>query len=207
MNYKKYAQFLNAYKEVLYWVEHNLENYLKANKPTQQEVEHIIDFLVSDKAPERLKKVSFKQAKEKADKWNKELQKKGKAIIETKKDIKIIYDFKDGFKFVKLIGEKAYQREGHLMRHCVSSYYNKGEDIYSLRDKNNNPHCTISKSSQQIKGKGNGSINPKYIKYVVEFLEYLEIGVRDSEMENLGYINIEKILEKEKQCISKEYHS
>ena len=58
------------------------------------------------------------------------------------------------------------------------------------------PHATLSKQSQQIKGKGNGNIHPKYIKYVVEFLEHLEVEVRDSEMQNLGYVNVENFEDK-----------
>ena len=199
MNYTQYAQFLNANEEVIYWVEHNLKNYLETHKPTQSEVEHIIDYLASKEAPTRLKKMSYKQAKENAKKWNETLQKKGKEIKETEKDVEVIHDFKDGFKIVKLIGENAYKREGNLMGHCVSSYFGKDDEIYSLRDNKNMPHCTMSKSSQQIKGKGNGSINPKYIKYVVKFLELSGIEVRDSEMRNLGYVNVEEIIKEDKK--------
>ena len=90
------------------------------------------------------------------------------------------------------------------MRHCVESYYGKDDEIYSLRDKKNNPHATFSKSSQQIKGKGNGNIHPKYVKYCVEFLEHVGISVRDSEMANLGYVNIEKV-DDENAVFPKEY--
>ena len=189
-NYIEYAKQLNASKEVLFWISHNLNNYLKNHKPKQSTVEHIIDFLVSDKSPKRLRKMSFTQANKLTIKWNKTLKKKGSNIKETKDDIKIIHNFKDGFKIVQLIGEKAYKREGFLMRHCVLSYYNKDDIIYSLRDKNNKPHCTMSKSSQQIKGKGNGCIHPKYINYIIKFLEKMDIKIRDSEMENLGYKNM-----------------
>jgi len=188
--YRNYAEFMNASEEVLWWVDNVLNAYLKNRKPNVSTVEHIIDFLVSDKAPKRLRKMSFKQAKESAEKWNKSLQKKGKNIKEADDDVELVLDFKDGFKVVKLIGKKAYEKEGAMMRHCVSSYYGKDDEIYSLRDDKNEPHCTMSKSSQQIKGKGNGEIHPKYIDYVVKFLEFMNIPVRDSEMENLGYRNL-----------------
>jgi len=178
---KQYAQGLGADEEVILWLEKRLpKDY------TTKEAEHIIDYMISDKRPNRIERMTWEQAKSNTDKWNKSLQKKGQHIQETKSDIEIVLDFKDGFKIVKLVGQKAYEREGYLMRHCVATYYNKDVEIYSLRDKNNNPHCTIEKDVQ-IKGKGNGDIHPKYINYIVQFLESTGMKVRDSEMKNLGY--------------------
>jgi len=183
----KYAKGLGAKDTVLKWLEQRVDE-----EKNQGEVEHIVDYLVSNKAPKKLDRATYKQMKENTDKWVKELNKKANKITETEKDTEVVLDFKDGFKFVRLIGENAYAREGLLMKHCVQSYFGKDDEIYSLRDKDNNPHCTISKQSQQIKGKGNGSINPKYISYVVKFLKYLKIDVRASEMQNLGYYNVSK---------------
>lgn len=168
---EKYIDYVSlihaASDEVLNWININLKNYLEKNKEDQTEIEHILDFLCSDKAPKRLKKMSYKEALKNTNKWQKTLIKQAKDIEEKEEDTEIVLDFKDGFNFVKLIGKNAYDREGKLMSHCVSSYYGKDDEVFSLRDKENNPHCTISSNSQQIKGKGNGSINPKYIKYVV----------------------------------------
>jgi hypothetical protein len=184
----EYAVNIGAKEEVIAWLNKN------ASKLTDQtETEHLIDYFVA-KEP-KLKSMTHQQAKSNCDKWLKALMKKGLHIKETEKDTETILDFKDGFIFKKLIGENAYKREGFLMSHCVASYYGKDDEIYSLRDKKNIPHCTISKNSQQIKGKGNGSIDPKYIKYVVEFLEHLKVDVRDSEMANLGYVNISEVKE------------
>ena len=176
----------NANANVLAWISSNLANYLAKNPENEQEIEHIIDFLCSDKAPKRLQKMSYGEANASAKKWLKAL---GKKKVETEKRgaTKVVKQWQDGFKFVQLITKKAYEREGTLMKHCVGSYFGKDDEIYSLRDAKNMPHCTISNSSQQIKGKGNGSIHPKYVKYVVEFLEHLGVEVRDTEMENLGY--------------------
>jgi len=195
MNYIEYAKTLNCSDKVTFWLEHNLANYLEKNTENQAEIEHIIDFLVSDKAPIKMEKVSYKQAKSASEKWVLGLQKKAEKITELPEDIETVLDFKDGFKIVKLVGKNAYEREGYLMSHCVASYYGRDIEVYSLRDKDNNPHCTMEKD-QQIKGKGNGSINPKYIGYVVQFLEWAGMSVRDSEMLNLGYVNIEGIEDK-----------
>jgi len=185
----KYAIGMGCDKTTIEWIEK------RYNNQEVSELEHIIDYIVSEK-PKRIMKATYDEIKNKAMKWSESLQDKGKNIIETSDDIKEIMSWSEGFRFVKLISEKSYKREGNMMRHCVSSYFGKDDDIYSLRDLENNPHCTISKNSEQIKGKGNGRIHPKYIKYVVEFLEKLDIEVRDSEMMNLGYVNIEKIKKK-----------
>ena len=192
MNPKNYAKMLNASDEVIYWIEHNLKNYLLKNSENQDEIEHIIDYLVGEEAPDKLIKMSYEQAKINSIKWSKKLQNKGEHIKETTKDTEVILDFKDGFKIVKLIGKNAYEREGYLMRHCVAGYYGKSKEIYSLRDKDNIPHCTIEKDNQ-IKGKGNGDIHPNYVNYVVKFLEHVGMTVGDNEMSHLGYMNVEKI--------------
>lgn len=182
------------------WVNHNLRNYIdKSKNEDQGEIEHIIDFFNSDAAPKRLNRMSYDEAKASAEKWLKALQKKGNGIVETDEDIQTFMDFGDGFRFVELKGQAAFQREGNMMGHCVASYYGKSEStIYSLRDTGNNPHCTVevlknSDQVQQIKGKGNGPIHPKYINYVVQFLEKVGMEVRDSELENLGYTNLSSI--------------
>jgi hypothetical protein len=196
MNYKEYALALEAKNqtEVIYWIEHNLANYLKNNIENQDDIEHIIDYLSSDDAPKNIIKMSYSAAQKNTEEWTKKLIKKGEHIKEVATDTEVVLDFKDGFKIVKLIGKNAYEREGYLMRHCVASYYGSSKEIYSLRDKDNMPHCTME-HDQQVKGKGNGNIHPKYVGYIVQFLEYIGMTVGDSEMDHLGYINIEKFKE------------
>ena len=48
----------------------------------------------------------------------------------------------------------------------------------------------------QIKGKGNGEVHPRYIKYVLNMLDIMGHSVRDGELKNLGYINLSDELEK-----------
>jgi len=184
----------SANNEVRNWVNVNLRNYLKDNAENVTEIEHIIDYLNSDKAPKRLRKMSYEEAKNGAEKWTKSLIKRAADIVETEEDVETIIDFKNGVKLVKLIGKNAFLREGKLMRHCVASYHGKADcSVYSLRDVGNNPHCTIevshgnNDSINQIKGKGNGCIHPRYIKYVLKILKHFNVDVRDSELSNLGY--------------------
>jgi hypothetical protein len=48
---------------------------------------------------------------------------------------------------------------------------------------------------QQVKGKGNGDIHPKYVDYVVKFLEHTGMTVGDGEMRHLGYVNAEALID------------
>ena len=191
---KKYITYVSGNENVTNWINTVLKNYLKKNAENENEIQHILDYLVSKDAPKRMNRMSYKEAVSNSEKWMKTQIKKGNKINELPEDIEVVLVLENGFKWVKLVGENAYKREGFLMRHCVASYFGKDVEIYSLRDKDNNPHCTVEKD-QQIKGKGNGSIHPKYISYVVSFLEWTGMDVSDNEMKNLGYINISKFVE------------
>ena len=68
--------------------------------------------------------------------------------------------------------------------------------LYSLRDKNNNPHATIEvfyssytekQKIEQIKGKGNGSIHPNYINLIMAFINKVGLTLKSYELSNLGY--------------------
>ena len=191
--YIKYAHALNATAEVIAWITHTLANHLQKTEEDQTEIEHIIDYLLSDSAPKtNLTAMSYADALRNTKKWTKILIKKGENIQETESDTEVAIDFGDGFKIVKLLGKNAYEREGYLMRHCVAGYYGTDKEIYSLRDAHNMPHCTMERN-QQVKGKGNGDIHPKYVGYVVQFLQYIGMTVGDTEMAHLGYVNIESI--------------
>ena len=109
--YTGYAKAFNAEEKVLTWITVNLTNYLKKNDENQSEIEHIIDYLVSDKCPKRINKMSYVEAKANAEKWNKALVKKGNGIIEVESDVELIKDFGDGFRIVKLVGKSAFDRE------------------------------------------------------------------------------------------------
>lgn len=196
---KKYLEQTENY-EIKAWLNTTLKAYLKKETENMGEIEHIIDYLNAraDKFERkgkslRLKKMSYTQAKKLSEKWVKTMIKKANNIVETDQDTDLVIDFKDGMRLVKLKGENAFKREGKLMSHCVASYHGKsGIEVYSLRDAKNNPHCTIelnrtSDNINQIKGKGNGSIHPNYISYVLKTLKHFNKEVRESELSYLGY--------------------
>lgn len=193
----EYAKALGASQEVIEWCATVIKAREKKQKLDQSEVEHIIDYLISDAAPSRLRRMSYEQAKDSADKWSKANQKKGRHIVDGSDDIEPIHDFSDGSRIVKLLTKQAYQREGFFMAHCVGSYNPEKSTIYSYRDADNIPHATFEVTGngnqiQQIKGKGNGPIHPRYIDAILTFLQVIGVKVRPSEMKNLGYTHLDK---------------
>lgn len=190
----KYIQYINEFQESnvkwINFINNTLSIYLKDwNKENQTDIEHILDYIYSNQDKEF--NFNYTHLLNKANKWTKKLiESTVKTNDEEEWATEIIKEFENGFKIVKLVSEESYKREWALMSHCVGSYYWRDVEIYSLRDENNFPHCTIE-NWNQIKGKGNWKIIPKYIKYVVEFLEYTGMNIRESEMNNLWYINVD----------------
>ena len=178
------------------FINRQIKNHIKDNPENVGEIEHIIDLLNSKDCPQDLKTVSYSEMKNRAENWVKKLIKKAEKVVEVETDTKIEIDFEDGMKLVRLVGKSAFNREGNLMSHCVGSYHGKDVKIFSLRDHKNNPHCTIEvdQGINQIKGKGNGSIHPKYIEYIIKSLDHFGLKVRSSELENLGYSQLSEDL-------------
>lgn len=200
-----YAKHLNANAEVLGWLRTTGAKALKTaffklkSPACESDLEHILDFLVSSAAPSRLQKMSFVDAKRRATEWSKAQQKKGKNLKDSADDIETIHDFLDGNRIVRLKTKVALQREGFLMGHCVGGYSvdNQSQQIYSYRDAKNLPHATfevqrLNNEIIQIKGKGNGSIHPKYVHPILAFLNSIGMDIRPSDMVSLGYYVIDK---------------
>ena len=189
---EKYIKYIDEFQDGneygKYFLENQLSQHIKTGSENSTDIEHILDFVYSCK--KKYKNLGYSTILEKANAWSKKLQASASSKEKEKEGVDIETVFKSGtYRVVKLISKKAYAREGKLMSHCVSSYSDRGFDVFSLRDNSNKPHCTICKQDHQIKGKGNGKINPKYIKCVVAFLEHMEIDV-SRDMENLGYVDI-----------------
>lgn len=196
MNIQKYTEYVSlngGSSEVLEWCSTVLKAHMYKNGENQTEIEHILDYLSSDAAPQRLRKMSYEQASIAAEKWSAAAQKKGRDLVDiVDEDIKIIHDFGDGTKIVELLTKKAFERESFFMRHCSGNLDPKNIKIYSYRDADNEPHATFEVDKdgdeiRQIKGKGNGPIHPKYIHPILFFLKHIGMDVREHDMKNLGY--------------------
>lgn len=159
----------------------------KERYENQPDIDHVIDFLNYNFGHKKSINFNYQQALEKANQWVIELN-SNKNLNEGKTEV--IINFDNGMKLVHLLDQDSKNFEGICMRHCVSSYSNH-EGIYSLRDENNRPHCTfeiVDSKIIQIKGKANGKVSPKYIKYVIDILNYFNFEITNEyELEKIGY--------------------
>lgn len=86
MSFIDYAITFNAPPDVLSWIEKRIDD-----KVSVTDGEHVIDYLLSGKRPERIDRMTFEQAKANAEKWSKALAKKGEHIKEKPEDIEVIH--------------------------------------------------------------------------------------------------------------------
>lgn len=191
-NLISYAKSLNANQDTLSWLATTGAKSIKSNIASHNDIEHIIDWLVvTDK--KKCLKLSIQDALRLSKEWAEKNQNNPVVNEIEGVDTKIFHDFEDGFSFKELLTKKAFQNEGSIMSHCLGGYNpNKDVSIFSLRDSKNKSHCTIevrknSSEIVQVKGKGNGSIHPKYVHYVISFFEKIGMKIRKEEMKNLGY--------------------
>jgi hypothetical protein len=147
--------------------------------------------------------MSVAHALDGAEKWQKAMNKK-KAIAEDADGIEEVFVSSCGnYRVVKLISENAFKREGNLMKHCVGSYYGRENMvIFSLRDDQNKPHCTMemgmstvrindqltsSQYIRQIRGNSNSNVKPEYVSPITEFLKTLGVDLQETQLGYLGY--------------------
>lgn len=162
------------------------------------QVNHIRDFFRANPNI-NISRMTFQEALRQADLWTEQMNKRT-TDIDDKAGINVVRKYPDGFRWVKVISQQALDREGKLMKHCVGSYchqvFNGRAIIYSLRDKKNEPHCTIEariNSIEQIKGKTNKAVDDKYIEYVKDFVKNPVEGNKYDyvhDIENIGMFEI-----------------
>lgn len=151
----------------------------------------ILDYLssmIEEKANTDQTRISFDQAERGAEKWHASMAKRAEKNARRAAPIvedgsKVVRTYPDGYYWVQVFGKQSMKREGDLMGHCVGrfNYFNENlagrKEIYSLRDPDNGPHCTIeiNKNKErvtiyQIKGKANLEVKDAYLPYVKDFL-------------------------------------
>lgn len=189
--YTDYVNRLHEWNEnELYFINNQLKKHLQGPE-NQTEIEHILDFLYSTK--KSYKNIWYKTILAKTIAWDKKLQELSSKDNEIEWiDYEVVHDFNDWFKFVKLLSQSSYSREGNLMSHCVASYYGRDISIYSLRDANNKPHCTIEENNQ-VKWKGNQTVDNKYFAYCIKFLEKMWFSIGENEMKNIWFHKLDTI--------------
>ncbi len=100
-------------------------------------------------------------------------------------DILAIIDFEDGHRLVRLMSERALDRESAFLEHCIGdggydSYLDSNLAFYSLRDEKNNPCMTFSvdrdeQRFDQVSGKRN-QFPKEYIFYLSVFADEFSLS-------------------------------
>jgi hypothetical protein len=165
----------------------------------ENQISHVLDYFQFNPNL-NISRISVPEAIRQSIQWTGQLNKKA-SDQEDVQGTQEVRKYPDGFRWVKVTSKQALDREGKLMRHCVGSYCRQvssgSTSIYSLRDKKNEPHCTIevtNRTVQQIKGKANGPVDSKYVKYVKDFVLKPIAGEKYSkvsDLKNIGLIEIE----------------
>jgi len=166
-----------------------------------QQIYHVLDYFRAN--PDlNISRMSVPEAIRQSERWTEELNKKASSA-EDKTGLEEVRKYPDGFRWVKVTSAQSLDREGKLMKHCVGSYCNQVSSgstiIYSLRDKKNEPHCTVEVQSNkvnQIKGKANGPVDNKYIKYVQDFITTPVVGKQYTEVRDLYNTGLIKVDDK-----------
>jgi ankyrin repeat protein len=157
------------------------------------QVNHILDYFVDVLTTERedfprdlyfndITRISFPDAVKKAEDWMRWLSRlKAEGSDDPDKGEFEVLNLSDGMSVYQIVSASALSRESQedRMGHCVGGEYfqNKVKEgkckIFSLRDRNNHPYCTMELEGRiirQIKGPFDHPVGQKYQGYVVEFL-------------------------------------
>lgn len=202
-NYLNQLLTLTTKPKVISFIKGNLRNYIindfKAprikrlpanppkwmlNKDLKKDEIYLIKFTNADKktfqtwieylnsVPENkdLSRIAISDLEDAVEEWE-------ESQVTRERKIKIIHEYPDGYKWVNVYGLFSLDRESTLMQNCVRQFfpnvYKKEMAIYSLRDPNNRPHCTLAIDHHivtEIRGKNNKCPKEKYVKYVEDFL-------------------------------------
>lgn len=191
---------MTKHDKILFWIDHNLNNFLKKNTYyTDIEISITLDWL-NNHAPEKvfnqIQKLSVDSAASQAlSHHQKELSKHN---YENKQDECLTVEkFNNGFSIVQLKKETSFFKESTFMRNCLfqskpdeSDPYDGLSYFFSLRDEDNKPHVSFHIQNQcliQIKGFANSKIKFKYAELIAPWLNKNKIAIKDSNV--LYYLN------------------
>jgi len=157
------------------------------------DVRYIVDYLNGEapsEIPSNFYDSEFSEVMDLAGAWHDRI---GKGNVHTgdyrHKDV--VYKFDNGFTIVDVNTEHDLGIEGQKMGHCVGSpgmgycddVASGKSTIYSLRDKNNDPHATIETyggAVDQIKGNGNSKPKDRYAKMILQWLKTTDLNYSTS---------------------------
>lgn len=158
-------------------------------RPFWAMLEHIVNWFNSWPATDtrlpRLTRINFRTACAAANTWTTNVSQHLWDFVKDKPPV--VRTYEDGFHWVRLVTNLHFERESKLMNHCVGNgiYYNmyrRGDmEYYSLRDKHNNPHCTVEvgvarghRDVRQCKGNSNRKAAACYQRFIRRFFNDMD---------------------------------
>ena len=174
-----------------------VDKTLATAEHTKQSPKLRLDYLKTNNEYDTFERVLFA-----AHKWHEIMAKKAEKIKKDKelfkkslKGTEFVMDLPDGMAAYRLNTKKALDFETKYMGHCVGKGdYDRGIkdgsiQIYSIRDKNGEPHVTFEIQENEIyqcKGKGN-KIPAKYRPVIQEFVRQKRFNI-EGDSANTGLI-------------------
>jgi hypothetical protein len=202
----------NDVTKLVTWVEINLKSYITdqilSNEPEilsylsaefKTNIEHALGYLKTVDDP------LFVNVQDAIEKGNLLIAEQNALVVddEEARELEVVLNLSDGFKVVNLTTTKQLKREGKMMNHCVGNDNQMYIDrvarrmlqIWSLRDAENNPWCTIeytpsTREIGQIRGRENQPVLPEYIPYCKELFRNQVIDNRVDYFNNREMLNI-----------------
>jgi hypothetical protein len=147
-----------------------------------------------DRTRANLKGRTLENAIQETEKWHEEEAAVGKGEYMPTRNEDIIIQYPNGYNWQRISRGIDVRIEGRKMNHCVGSYCHDVENekinVYSLRDKNNDPVITAGfkyNNAAVTQMKGNKDSNPvdTYRSYIKDILKKLGTRYNDGE----SYLN------------------
>ena len=150
-------------------------------------------FKPQDTRLRRIDRINFDTAAKAGALWFKDISENIWHYIKDKPPV--VLECENGFRWVRLTTSLHFEREGHLMGHCVGNgcYFDAWQQhrsaFYSLRDKNNIPHVTMevrlntdkSGADQgeltQCKGNRNSRPAAAYQPHIRRFINEMRLSI------------------------------
>jgi hypothetical protein len=206
-DYEQVAPVNKAEENSPEWLKKSLEKgdkvvQVRLDNTFKDKIQHIIDYLKSQDAPQNLDRLTVPEALKQSDAWTQQLVKKKVDQDVALQGEDILKTYPDGYSWRELTSEASLALEGKKMGHCVGSYWSSVQSgktrIDSLRDPQNEPHCTIEirmGKIEQIKGKGNKAVVEQYRHYVKDFLNDGDLAgdekVSTRDLQNAGLVEMD----------------
>lgn len=193
-------------EQFIKWFSGYLKNYIYKNKidyksyDFSNKLNHIIDYFLSPNSKKRFDRMTWEEAEKQTLNWDSWLKKRISDGDDPENVFKV-FSLNNDWNAYMLKSPKALSYEGAKMQHCVGggSYNDRVKNgkiiIYSLRDKNDNPHATIEYNVEnnyihQIQGKNNKPLKQEYIPQLHLFLKKINIPPENINKHSLNINNI-----------------